>query len=136
MKVYLSYSQSERTLADQLRFALAMNGFEVANAPEKLAAGANWHKQMGKALEQSDAMIVLLTPDAISSGYVRSEIDYALSNPRFRDRLIPVLVSPTQVPWILEKLNRPIIHASSDAPKTARQIVSALEKSSLAQMAR
>ncbi len=124
MNVFISHSQSEKSLAEQLRFALAMNGYEVTNPP--LAAGANWHKEMGRALDRSDAMIVLLTPEAVNSSAVRSEIDYALGNPRFRDRLIPVLVSPTQVPWILEKLNRPIIHASSAAPRAAREIVSAL----------
>ncbi len=55
-------------------------------------------------------MVVLLTPDAMRSRWVRSEIEYALGEARFRGRLIPVVVgSPEKlrdedVPWILWKL--------------------------------
>ena len=115
---------------------LLMKGYHVVNPENEMVAGANWHKEIGKALERSDAMVVLLTPEAADSPYVRSEIDYALSNPRFRDRVIPVIVRPTQVPWILEKLNRPVIRASADLTRTASDIASALSKATTASTAK
>ena len=56
-------------------------------------------------------MVVLLTPDAIRSKWVRWEIEYALGQIRFRERLIPVVVGDAQdlmnqdVPWVLRRLN-------------------------------
>jgi hypothetical protein len=47
----------------------------------------------------------LLSPDSVASEWVRREIEFAISLPRFKDRLIPVLVRPTrEVPWILQEL--------------------------------
>lgn len=131
MNVFISYSEANKTLAQNLRSSLVREGYSVPNFAADITAGSNWHKEMGKALEQSDAMVVLLTPESVNSPSVRSEIDYALSNPRFRDRLIPVMARPTQsVPWILEKLSRKMIRLSSDLSQTAREIASALHATS------
>ena len=93
--------------------------------------GENWALKYGKGLETSDAMIVLLSPDAAKSDWVRHEIDYALSSPRFKDRLIPLLVRNTaEVPWILER--QQLIRATKDMNATARNVVSALKKSEAA----
>ena len=127
MNVFISYSEANKTLAQNLRSSLVKEGHSVPNFATDIAAGSNWHKELGKALEQSEAMVVLLTPESVNSSSVRSDIDYALSNPRFRNRLIPVMVRPTQaVPWILKKLNRKMIRASNDLSQTAREIASAL----------
>ena len=61
-----------------------------------------------RALRESEAMVVLLTPDALRSSWVRWEIEYALGEQGYRKRLIPVLVGDPKiledVPWILRHL--------------------------------
>ena len=55
-------------------------------------------------------MVVLVTPDAMRSKWVRWEIEYALGQTRFRERLVPVFVGDPDylekkdVPWILRRL--------------------------------
>jgi len=57
-------------------------------------------------LESSDAMVVLISAAAAKSPHTRQEIEYALSQPRFADRLIPVEVEKTaDMPWILKRMH-------------------------------
>ncbi|MGB8167490.1 MAG: toll/interleukin-1 receptor domain-containing protein [Chthoniobacteraceae bacterium] len=126
MKVFISYSGSDEKWANLLRQRLPQEGIDVWNPGLEIAPGENWGLKYGKGLEASDAMIVLLSPDSAKSDWVRHEIEYALSAPRFRDRLIPVLVRPTaDIPWILAK--QKIIRAGKDIDETVRAVASALK---------
>ncbi len=105
MKLFVSYSGSDKELARELISRLVAEGFEVWQDVE-VHPGDNWPLAVGKALEESDAMIVLLSPDAAESEWVGREIEYALTSPRYKNRLIPVIVRPTRrIPWILRKLH-------------------------------
>ena len=79
------------------------------NSELEILPGDNWAEKIAQALKESDAMVVLLTPEGLNSSAVRREIDYALSRKTFSGRLIPVLVEPNgppdKVPWILRHLN-------------------------------
>jgi len=128
MTVFLSHTEADATWAAKLYSALVSAGFDVWNPTADLEPGDNWHLEVGKALERSDAMVVLLSPSSVNSPSVVSEIEYALSSSQFRERLIPVLLKPTQdVPWILRRL--PLIRATKDADETAERIAAVLEKS-------
>jgi hypothetical protein len=55
-------------------------------------------------------MVVLITPHAFESEWLKEEIQYALTSEHYQGRLIPVFLgreseTPTEVPWILRKLN-------------------------------
>lgn len=127
MNVYISYSDADEKLADDLRRALARQDIEVWNPASQIAPGANWGLKYGRALQNADAVVVLLSPQSVKSDWVRLEIEYALSSPQFRDRLIPVIVKPTEdIPWILRK--QQLIRATKDLDETARRIASALRK--------
>ena len=72
-------------------------------------------------------MVVLLSPDSVSSDWVRREIEYALGDPNYAGRLFPVLVRPTEdVPWILRKLE--ILHAKDNAAEISKRIASVLTR--------
>ena len=131
MNVFLSYSHADKKWADTLRAGLMADGFQVWNPSDDIGSGRNLHLETGKALERSDAMIVLLSPDSVASPYVHSEIDYALSTSKFRGRLIPVLLKPTpDVPWILQK--QQFIRATKDVGETVRHVASALKQAEAA----
>ena len=65
---------------------------------------------MGRALEESGAMVVLLTPAAIRSPDVRRNIEYALGAKNYSNRLIPVVggdperIPAGEVPWIVRRM--------------------------------
>lgn len=110
MKVFLSYTHTDRALAQKVADALKRAGFDVWETLNEIFPGENWADKTAQALRESEAMVVLVTPDSLSSPHVMYEIDYALSNKAYKGRLIPVVVgSPDslpadRLPWILKHL--------------------------------
>jgi hypothetical protein len=128
MNVYISYSGADEKWADQLRIALGNHDIDVWNPASQIAPGENWGLKYGNALKNADAVVVLLSPASVKSDWVRHEIEFALSSPQFRDRLVPVIVKPTDdIPWILRR--QQVIRATKDTDETARRIASVLRKS-------
>ena len=130
MNVFISYSQADQRWADFLRAQLRVFGTEIMvwDPASDITPGENWALEYGKALEKADAVIVLLSPDSVRSDRVRHEIEYALSSPKFRDRLIPVIVKATkEVPWFLRTLAP--IDATKNKEDAAPRVAAALRKS-------
>ncbi len=110
MKVYISYAHADEAVAQKLAEALQRAGLEVWYARTGIFPGDNWAEEVAKALRESDAMIVLLSQQAVNSDYLRHDISYALGEQRFRNRLIPVVIGssekipPEKFPAILRRL--------------------------------
>jgi hypothetical protein len=110
MKVFISHSPENNVLAKKVGKALARAGWDVWDDEQKILPGDNWAQKIGQALEESEAMVVLLTPDALSSSNVRRDIEYALGSKSYNNRLIPVLVCSEEsmpvddFPWIFGHL--------------------------------
>jgi hypothetical protein len=128
-QIFISYTHKDQKIAKELTSMLAAAGMKVWLADEQVLPRDNVSLEVGKALEQSDAMVVLLSPDAVASQNVRREIAYALSSPKFEQRLVPVMVKPTKnIPWFLENL-APIRLSEAQnqsVKKTAEKVVQAL----------
>jgi hypothetical protein len=127
LRVFLSYAQRDDKLAQALRAALEKGGFQVWDPAARLTPGDNWALEQGKALDDAEAMVVLLSPAALASDYVQREIDYALGEPRFKGRLIPVVVRPVkEIPWILETLQ--VLKIDADPERGSRRVLEALKR--------
>ena len=112
MRVFLSYADGDAQVARALSSKLRGEGLIVWDRSEDVRAGANWALEVGLALERSDAFVVLLSEHSSQSVLVNREIDYALTNRRFKDRLVPVLLDEApEFPWILEEMS-PVSAAS------------------------
>ena len=122
MKIFVSYSHEDREIVKDLTAQLQAANVQVWDAGRDVNPGENLSLKIGKALEQSDAMIVLVSPKSIKSLLVQREFEYALTSPNFKDRLIVVEIKPTKhLPWILRKF-RPIRFYESPA-KAKRNII-------------
>lgn len=112
MKVFISHSHSDALLAARLSKALEGSGLEVWDPDRELFPGDNWAREISRALEESEAMVVLLTPAAIDSPNVMREMGFALGAKNYSNRLIPVIVGdPDQlpeyrIPWMVRRLPR------------------------------
>ena len=111
MQVFISHSQSESPLAARVSEALRKTGLKVWDAQANLLPGDNWPALVGRALEESDAMVVLLTPNSISSPHVKAEMAYALGSKSYSNRLVPVAVGGREqlpqgeIPWVVRHLH-------------------------------
>lgn len=77
-EVFLSYAHDDAALAERVCKALADNGLEVSDPDRDHLPGDNWAGEITRALEESEAMVVLLTPAVASSPDVKRNIEYAL----------------------------------------------------------
>ncbi|UVT14677.1 MAG: toll/interleukin-1 receptor domain-containing protein [Nitrospira sp.] len=125
MKIFLSYARHDRELAGRLAKQLEHKGYEVWDPERELLPGGEWTASLKRALADSDAMVLLLSPDSAESRWVTYELEYALSAKHLSGRLIPVLARPTKnLPWILRELQ--MIRGSDDVAKMSRQIADRL----------
>ncbi|MCY3841106.1 MAG: toll/interleukin-1 receptor domain-containing protein [Gammaproteobacteria bacterium] len=110
MKVFLSYAHDDADLAGRVCKALANSGLDVTDPDRDHLPGENWAGEVARALEESEAMVVLLTPAAVSSPDVKRNIEYALGAKNYSNRLIPVVVGDrehfpaAEVPWIVRRM--------------------------------
>ena len=111
MKVFISHAYTDEPLVKKIADGLEEAGLEVWDATREVLPGANWTDEVARALKESKAMVVLLTADALRSSWVRREIEYALGEQNYRERLISVLASDPgelkkeDIPWILRHLH-------------------------------
>jgi hypothetical protein len=125
-RVFISAAPSDAPLVRELATRLQAAGVDAWNATTQALPGANLSAELGRALNQADALVVLISPDAMKSPMVRREIQFALGQERFQDRLIPVMVKQTpseEIPWILRTLQ----WAKGGADKVANQVLKALD---------
>jgi len=132
MKVFISHAHTDEPLVKKVAAVLEDTGLEVWDDTREIMPGDNWADKVAQALQESEAMVVLLTPDALRSRWVRRDIEYALGKQGYRKRVIPVLVGDSkdfpkeEVPWILRYL--PMIKLTEHAQEEEgmRQIAQAL----------
>jgi hypothetical protein len=121
MKVFLSHSQEDSEVARALATRLAHAGFDLWDPTEALFPGDNWALRIGQELQDSEAMIVLISPNSMKSESVRQEIEYALGSARYKGRLLPVIIKPAkEMPWILKRF--PAVRIGTDFEEAVRQI--------------
>ncbi|GAF86415.1 unnamed protein product [marine sediment metagenome] len=108
-QVFLSHARNDNDLANALAKELRSRGFKVWD-DQSIGSGLDWSDQIKRALQDSDSMIALLNQHSYSSSYVRNELEYALFEDEYKNRLLPVFVGSTsdtefvRLPWVLTKL--------------------------------
>ena len=96
MKVFISHAHTDEPLVRKVAAVLEDAGLEVWDDTREIMPGDNWADKVVQALQESDAMVVFLTPDAMRSRWVRRDIEYALGEQSYRKRVIPVFVGDPQ----------------------------------------
>lgn len=130
MRVILSHAEKDSDLARRLAAVLTEAGLIVWDPAAEILPGDNWAAKTAQALQESEAMVVLLTPHGLASDWVRRDMEYALGEIRFKQRLIPVLAGSVdelpeqEVPWILKHLNT--VRLVEDDPASAKRVAEAI----------
>jgi hypothetical protein len=130
MKIYVSYAQPDSDFAAAVAKQLMVQSHHVWMDQLSLLPGDNWQLAAGKALQDSDAMVVLLSPNSARSRGQKHEINYALGSDQYAGRVIPVFIRPTkEYPWILDKFST--VQADNDPAEVGRKIIQVLRKGRL-----
>jgi TIR domain len=123
-KVFLSYARADERAAREISSSLQDAGFEVWDPAQQILPGSDFAASLQRALNTSDAMVVLLSPDSSGSQYQQHQIEFALGAARFSGRLIPVVLRETKdYPWIFEKLRMIRNHNPRTAARAVAEIL-------------
>ncbi len=88
--LFLSYSRKDLAAMHEVQEALRAAGLSVWT-DEGLEPGTqNWKDAIAEAVNQAQAMVVLLSPNSSQSAWVKNEIGFAQT---LRKRIFPVLIA-------------------------------------------
>jgi hypothetical protein len=90
-EVFLSHSSADSAMAARIAEVLNRHGVPTFYSPSNIAGAQQWQHEILDALDRCDWFSVLLTPDAVQSMWVQRETAYALQDPRYAERIIPLL---------------------------------------------
>ena len=107
MRVFISHSTKNASLARRLAADLESNGVEVWIAPRSIEPGSLWPEEISKGLESCTHFVLLLTPAAVKSKWVRQEMDTAMIlEKQGRLRILILEVERASIPAIWEPYQR------------------------------
>jgi hypothetical protein len=74
---FISYSTKDQEFADRLYADLQNNGVRCWFAPHDIQAGKKIHEQIDEAIRRYERLLLILSPDSMSSEWVKTEIGKA-----------------------------------------------------------
>lgn len=95
-EVFLSHSSKDRDFVVRLARVLKVHKIRYWFSASHISGAKQWHDEIGRALERCDWFLVVLTPNAVRSQWVKRELLFALNEARYNERIIPLLLRPCQ----------------------------------------
>jgi hypothetical protein len=92
---FLSYSRNNSDFAAKLASDLRAANVETWRDAENIPAGANWDREIEKALNSCSHVLLLATPHSVASENVMDEIGLALNKGK---SVIPLMVETCDLP--------------------------------------
>lgn len=95
-EIFISYSSSDYdTYVTPLVSRLTLEGYSVWLDKNRLDAGVDWLDEINVALTRCSAMVLCVTPRALTSRYVKMEYRYFVDQSK---PLIPIICETTSLP--------------------------------------
>ncbi len=90
-EVFLSHSSKDRRFVQRLAAVLRRHGVPVWFSQTSIQGAQQWHDEIGVALRRCDWFLLVLSPDAVCSKWVKRELLEALRQDRYEGRIAPVI---------------------------------------------
>lgn len=94
MKLFISYSHTDRFLVDKM-VAILRSGGQEPWIDDELRVGSNWREQLRISIASCDGIVLAITPAWISSEYCQWEFTTAVDLGKF---VIPIILEKTEIP--------------------------------------
>src|SRR5574341_480868 len=101
-RIFISYSRKDIGFVRKLAEDLEKAGYDVWWDLTDLRGGDDWLRVIPSAIESSQFVIVVLSPNSVISDWVEKEYAQALS---FHKKIIPIMLAQTNVPFALKTIN-------------------------------
>lgn len=93
-EIFLSHASRDRRFTQRLAATLRDHGLPVWYSETNLVGAQQWHDEIGRALERCDWFVLVLSPSATRSVWVKRELSYALRDLRYDNHIVPILHKP------------------------------------------
>lgn len=103
-EVFLSHSNVDQDFAINLVNVLRRHGIPLWYSQADILGAQQWHDEIGAALQRCDWFVLILSPNAVDSIWVKRELIFALQQNRFENRIIPLLYQTCdseRLSWVL-----------------------------------
>jgi TIR domain len=124
-KIFFSYTREDSEFALQLATELRSAGADIWMDQLDIKAGTRWDVEVEKALHLAESILVILTPDSVSSHNVSDEISFAIDENKM---VIPVLMKVCKIPFRLRRLQ--YADFTKEYKKGFRELLKALDLNS------
>ncbi len=104
-RVFISHSTKNAAFVDRLVERLRDHYITTWYAPRHMPGGY-FAENIRQALNECDWFLIVLSPDALKSEWVKKEIDQAMADPRYYNKVIPVLAEECEWESLHEHLGR------------------------------
>lgn len=94
LDTFISYSRVDSNFVDKLEADLRARGIQTWVDRSKLEGGQDWAREIESAIARHDIFILVMSPDAMSSEYVRLECQIAF---RLKIRFLPIAYRACQM---------------------------------------
>lgn len=92
IRVFLSYAAKQKNLAEDVASQLRVMGIEPGNLHDEFAVGDNIRDEIKMRIQESAAVIALVTPDSLDSEWLSYELGVAYGLER---QVIPLVINVT-----------------------------------------
>jgi hypothetical protein len=126
-KIFISYSRKDIAFANRLEAGLKTCGFDTLIDRSEIYALEDWWKRVESLIGQSDSVLFILSPDAVTSDVCGKEVAFAAS---LNKRLAPVVhrrVDDKAIPKTLAQINFVFFDDQADFEASLNRLVTALE---------
>ena len=106
-EVFLSHSSVDRAFVTQLAKVMRGHGIPVWYSETNIRGAQQWHDEIGAALRRCDWLILVLSPNAVASKWVKRELLFCLQEDRFDGRIIQIINKTCEhddLSWTLSQL--------------------------------
>ena len=106
-EVFLSHSSKNQRFVQRLAAVLRRHGVPVWFSETSIQGARQWHDEIGEALRRCDWFLLVLSPDAVGSTWVKRELVDALMQDRYEGRIVPIILHTCEhddLSWTLSQI--------------------------------
>lgn len=126
-EVFVSHSSKNIAFVNRIVRLLAEHEMRPFFSKANIRGAQEWHDEIGAALERCIWFVLVLSPQAVESEWVKRELMFALEEKRYKGRILPVIYKTCQVKklsWTLSAFQHVDFRKNFNAG--ARELVAAL----------
>ncbi len=106
-EIFISHSSIDHPFATRIGDVLEVHGLPYWYSRRGIVGAQQWHDEIGRALERCDWFLLILSPAAVASKWVKRELFYALREDVYEGRLVVLdyqPADPQKLSWTLPDL--------------------------------